>query len=150
VVAADPNLPPIPVTVSAAGLPDGSSFNYTTGVFRWIATCSQPFCDYVLTFTAQNQDGVVQKTVSITVNGPPSQAAILPIMAQDYLSYLPWAILAGVVIAAALYTLKRRSQEATKRDKLLKRAIGDGIKPDSVQHQIGQLDTNSTTWDSNR
>src|SRR5712692_6070229 len=39
VVAEDPNLPPSPVTVSAAGLPNGSSFNSTTGVFLWITTC---------------------------------------------------------------------------------------------------------------
>jgi fibronectin type III domain protein len=146
VVAADPNLPPIPVTVSAAGLPDGSTFNYTTGVFRWIAACSQPVCDYVLTFTAENQDGVAQKNVAITVNGSP--AALLPTMAQDYLSYIPWAILAGVVVVAAVYALKRRRGEATKRDKLLKRAIGDGVKPDGVQHQIVQLDTSLTTLDS--
>ena len=141
VVAEDPNLPPSPVTVFAAGLPSGSSFNSTTDdgcgydCFLWIATCDHNLCDYILTFTAENQNGVVQKTVAITVNGSSSQAALQPSMARDFLTYLPWVLLAGVVVVAGLYIFRLKRGENTKRDKLLKRAIGEGGKPDGVQHQ---------------
>ncbi len=134
VVAEDPNLPPSPVTVSAAGLPNGSSFNSTTGVFSWITTCDHALCVYILIFTAENQNGVVQKAVAITVNGSSSQAALQPSMAQDFFTYLPWVLLTGVVVVAALHIFRLRRGENTKRDKLLKRAIGEGGKPDGVQH----------------
>jgi len=136
VYAPDPNLPPSPVTISAAGLPSGSSFNSTGafGVFSWTTSCDHALCDYILIFTAENQNGVVQKAVAITVNGSSSQAALQPSMAQDFFTYLPWVLLTGVVVVAALYIFRLRREENTKRDKLLKRAIGEGGKPDGMQH----------------
>ncbi len=91
---------------------------------------------------------MVQKAVAITVNGSSSQAALQPSMAQDFFTYLPWVLLTGVVVVAALHIFRLRRGENTKRDKLLKRAIGEGGKPDGVQHPTLSRQSGPDTPDS--
>jgi putative Ig domain-containing protein/fibronectin type III domain protein len=132
VVAQDPNLPPSPVNVSAAGLPQGSSFDPTTSIFSWRPTNDQAGV-YVLIFTATDQNGIVASKVTITVSGSSAVATLPQTLGADYLTYLPWFLLAGVTVAL-LYIL-RLQRRGTKRDKLLKRPIGDGVRPDGVQRE---------------
>jgi len=51
VIATDSDAPPENITLTATGLPDGSSFDSSTGVFSWPIQGAQPGV-YTLTFTA--------------------------------------------------------------------------------------------------
>ena len=68
VVTVDTNIPPLPVTLSASGLPQGSTFDPATGVFTWQPGPNQAPGVYVLIFTASDgQGGIDSKRVSISV-----------------------------------------------------------------------------------
>ena len=55
-----------PATLKAEGIPNGASFNETTGVFQW----DDPAVgEYEVTLTASDRREVVTKTVTITVTG---------------------------------------------------------------------------------
>ena len=68
--ATDPDAPPENVTLTATGLPDGSSFDPATGIFYWPIQGVQPGV-YTLTFTATDS-GIPpledSKTVVVHVN----------------------------------------------------------------------------------
>jgi len=56
------------VSLEAAGLPDGASFNPNTGLFSWTPTSSQ-LGSCSVAFTAADKDGTDAVTVAITVVG---------------------------------------------------------------------------------
>jgi hypothetical protein len=75
--ASDADVPANKVTLSANGLPEGSTFDPATGEFRWAPTEEQGPGTYTITFTATD-DGVppqnTSQSVTITVkevNAPP-------------------------------------------------------------------------------
>ncbi len=84
VIARDPDLPPDNLTLSAADLPAGATFDPTTGVFEWVTSEIDGPSTTVITVTATD-DGTpnlaASRPVSVTVNEvntDPVLAAIEP------------------------------------------------------------------------
>ncbi|BDZ66599.1 putative Ig domain-containing protein [Methanobacterium ferruginis] len=63
------------ITYSASNLPEGATFNPTTGVFSWTATSDQTGT-YHVTFTVSDGNATISKTITITVNTAPTLDSI--------------------------------------------------------------------------
>lgn len=108
VIALDPNNPPLPVTLGAAGLPGGSGFDNRTGLFIWTPTTSQAPGVYNLVFTATNARGSTTSKLEIDVVGSTAVTASLQLLTLDYGSYLAIAlILTSAFVGTILYLRKR-------------------------------------------
>jgi hypothetical protein len=128
IVAEDPNLPPSPVNLTAAGLPNGSSFDSSTRIFSWKPAVEQAPGVYILIFTAIDQYGVVASKVTITVLGS-SGTIPLPQSPVDYLAYAPWVFLPALIVSLFyLFQLRRRGRN--ERDRFIRRPLGPGVRPD--------------------
>src|SRR5260370_1256492 len=69
VIATDLNLPPLPIILSASGLPAGATFNSDTGVLTWTPSVTQTG-RYVISFAASNGlSGATTGRVVVTVSG---------------------------------------------------------------------------------
>ncbi|MBO0888932.1 putative Ig domain-containing protein, partial [Candidatus Bathyarchaeota archaeon] len=104
VVAQDANLPPLPVTLSAAGLPAGATFNPATGVFMWTPAANQAGV-YAVIFTADDgHGGMDAKKVSIIVAS--SSLGTAPLTGiQDRGFLWPFVITLGILVVLVPWTL---------------------------------------------
>ena len=79
ITATDPDDPPQPVTLSASGLPIGSTFDPLTGTFSWTPDETQGPGNYAVVFNASDGVNIVMKQVKILVaevNQPPTLTPI--------------------------------------------------------------------------
>jgi Putative Ig domain len=116
VVAVDTDIPPLPLTLSASGMPPGSSFDSVSGVFVWRPSADQAPGVYVVIFTASNgQGGVDSKRVSITVIAATPAGTTSTFNLQDQVPswLLPFSI--GILLGAVawIWTRSRRSRDTS-------------------------------------
>ncbi len=140
VVATDLNLPPLPIVLSASGVPPGATFNPDTGVFTWVPSESQSPGHYVVIFTASNGlGGVTSDRVSISVSATTLGTAslssipdltltwIIPIFIGLLFGLVPWV----------LFLYKRRGEPTP--------TIGKGLhaaqEQDGIDYSQGEIPT---------
>ncbi|HEX6179836.1 MAG TPA: putative Ig domain-containing protein, partial [Chitinophagaceae bacterium] len=70
----DADIPVQPLSYSISFLPNGASFNQTTGDFSWTPSASQSG-DYVTTFSVTDGIATDEETITITVNKPSPRLA---------------------------------------------------------------------------
>lgn len=84
VTASDPDIPAQTVALSASGLPAGASFEAASGAFAWTPTEAQGPGEYLVTFTATDDEGgEADAVVTITVNEVNIAPTLLPIPNQE-------------------------------------------------------------------
>ncbi len=124
VTATDPDAPPENVTLTATGLPDGSSFDPATGVFYWPIQGVQPGV-YTLTFTATD-NGVPplqdSQTVTVHVDNGNGRCFICDMFLESPLNLdtsplqLFLRAVTGLLSFLAVITIKRFSGRWQQRD----------------------------------
>lgn len=116
VVATDTNIPPLPLTISASGLPPGATFDSQSSVFSWKPAADQAPGVYVVIFAASNGQGQFDaKKVTINVSGSPVGAATLTTLQSQTLAWiLPVSI--GILLGAVpwLFVARKRRAERLK------------------------------------
>ncbi|MDH5668189.1 MAG: putative Ig domain-containing protein [Nitrospira sp.] len=77
VSATDLDLPAQLLTFSTLGLPDGATFNFSTGIFTWTPSETQGGADYVVTFSVSDGEFSDSETITIAVN----EVNVAPVLA---------------------------------------------------------------------
>ncbi len=115
VIATDLNLPPLPIILSASGLPPGATFNSDTGVLTWIPSVTQTG-RYVISFAASNSlSGATTGRVVVTVSGSllgTASLSTVPDWTMMWVLPLSIGLVIGIVPSIALFVRSRRATNA--------------------------------------
>jgi len=143
VVAVDTNIPPLPLTLSASGLPEGSTFDPATGVFTWQPGKDQAPGVYVLIFTARDGlGGIDSKRVSISVVGSVQVGGASLSTFQDQLSIWLLPISVGILLGAVAWvwahTRRREAKNTLLRSAEMPNAQIEDRKHDDKTPRAGE------------
>jgi len=115
VIATDLNLPPLPIILSASGLPAGATFNSDTGVLTWTPSVTQTG-RYVISFAASNGlSGATTGRVVVTVSGSllgTASLSTVPDWTMMWVLPLSIGFVIGIVPSIALFVRSRRATNA--------------------------------------
>ena len=73
-----------PITLTASNLPAGSTFPVTNGLGTFIWESPEPTGTYAVSFFAEDKDGTVEKSISITVNPTPFVDTNCHVIVSEY------------------------------------------------------------------
>jgi putative Ig domain-containing protein len=139
-VATDLNLPPLPLIVSAFGLPTGATFNPDTGVFIWTPSESQAPGHYVVIFTATNgQGGITASKVTITVSGSAlatTPLSTLPDWTMTWLLPLAIGLLIGIIPSVVLLLKRRRAAQSTMTNSVQASLSREALNPEESPKEL--------------
>ncbi len=112
VIATDLNLPPLPIILSASGLPAGATFNSDRGVLMWTPSVTQTG-RYVISFAASNGlSGATTGRVVVTVSGSllgTASLSIVPDWTMTWVLPLSIGLVIGIVPSTLLLFRSRRA-----------------------------------------
>ena len=145
VIATDLNLPPLPIILSASGLPAGATFNSDRGVLTWTPSVTQTG-RYVISFAASNGlSGATTGRVVVTVSGSllgSTSLSTVPDWTMMWVLPLSIGLVIGIVPSILLLVRSRRATNAMLGNGFqttLKRRPGSlGIEADLIKDKTGE------------
>jgi putative Ig domain-containing protein len=143
VIATDLNLPPLPIILSASGLPAGATFNSDAGVLAWTPSVTQTG-RYVISFAASNGlSGATTGRVVVTVSGSllgTASLSTVPDWTMMWVLPLSIGLVIGIVPSIILLVRKRRTTNAVLGNgfRTTLKPVSLGIEADPSKDKTGE------------